>query len=199
MTRLLFPDDPELRPTHDLTAVTSLLEAFSPSNDHQAGERAKMLSFAAEHPDALLRSCLAGHFTASALVLDARRERALLTHHRKLNRWLQLGGHCDGDGNLAHVAWREATEESGIEGLAIDPRPADLDVHTIPARPAKAGRAAEPEHWHLDVRYLVVAPEGAVEVVSEESLALGWFAPAELAGLDVDDSVRRLFRLAFGR
>src|SRR5688572_10916647 len=103
-----------------------------------------MLSFLQEHPlDAHLRSCAPGHFTASALVVDAPGERGLLTHHKKLDRWLQLGGHCDGDSNFAAVALREAQEESGIEGLSIDPRPLDLDIHTIPAR------TGDPEHLHL--------------------------------------------------
>ena len=165
-------------------------------------EREHMLNFADEHDDALLRACVPGHFTASALVLDARGERALLTHHRKLRRWLQLGGHCDGEGNLALVALTEAFEESGIEGLAIDPEPIDLDVHVIPARPerperdGRPGRASEPEHLHLDTRFIVHAPPGAVERASDESLELGWFTPAEARRLDVDASVLRLFARA---
>ena len=89
-------------------------------------------------------------------------------------------------------ALREAVEESGIAELAIDPRPIDLDVHPIPAR------KGEPEHLHLDVRFVVRAPEGAVERISEESKALGWFTPQEAGKLLTDDSVLRLFRLAFG-
>jgi len=151
-----------------------------------------MLAFIAAHPsDAHLRTCLAGHLTASALVIDARGERALLTFHKKLGRWLQLGGHCDGDANLAGAALREAREESGIEDLAIDPDPIDVDIHVIPARPG------EPEHLHLDTRFRVFAAPGAREVISEESLDLAWFTRAEVERLATDDSVRRLFRLAF--
>jgi 8-oxo-dGTP pyrophosphatase MutT (NUDIX family) len=124
-------------------------------------------------------------------VIDSAGERALLTFHAKLGKWLQLGGHCDGDANLAAVALREATEESGIEGLAIDPMPVDLDVHTIPAR------KGEPEHLHLDTRFLVHAPEGARERASAESLELRWFTREEAEDLDTDDSVRRLLRIAF--
>src|SRR5205085_2370564 len=127
-----------------------------------------------------------------ALVVDPSRGVALLTHHRKLGRWLQLGGHCDGDANLARAALREATEESGIADLRIDPEPLDVDVHAIPAR------AGEPEHWHLDTRFLVVAPPGAVEIASAESIALRWFRPDELATIVTDDSVRRLFERALG-
>jgi len=151
-----------------------------------------MLDFIDEHPaDAHLRSCVEGHLTASCLLLDHAGERALLTHHRKLKRWLQLGGHCDGDANLAHVAWCEATEESGIAGIEIDPTPVDLDIHTIPARPG------EPEHWHLDTRFIARAPSGAIEVISHESLELAWISPLDLARLGTDDSVRRLFDIAF--
>ena len=157
-----------------------------------------MLDLIARHPgDAHRRELAEGHLTASALVLDAARERVLLTHHRKLGRWLQLGGHCDGDPDLVRVALTEATEESGIEGLRIDPVPIDLDIHTIPARPARGNRPAEPEHLHYDTRFVVTAPPGAVEVASEESLSLGWFAPGDLARIDLDDSVRRLFNLVF--
>jgi 8-oxo-dGTP pyrophosphatase MutT (NUDIX family) len=114
-----------------------------------------------------------------------------LTHHRKLGRWLQLGGHCDGDANLARAALREAIEESGIEDLRVDPTPIDVDVHAIPER------GAEPRHLHLDTRFLVVAPAGALESAGAESLALRWFDPAELEDVPTDDSVRRLFRRVF--
>ena len=114
----------------------------------------------------------------------------LLTHHGKLRRWLQLGGHCDGDADLARVALREATKESGIEGLAIDPVPIDVDIHTIPAH------KGEPEHLHLDTRFLVRAPAGAVARASDESIGLRWFRAEELDSVETDESVRRLVRIA---
>jgi 8-oxo-dGTP pyrophosphatase MutT (NUDIX family) len=150
-----------------------------------------MLAFLDEHPnDAHLRTCLPGHLTASAIVLDATGTKVLLTHHRKLGRWLQLGGHCDGDADLARVALREATEESGIEGLSIDPVPIDVDIHAIPAR------KDEPEHLHLDTRFLVRAPAGAVARASDESFELRWFDQRDAGAIDTDDSVRRLLRIA---
>jgi len=190
---LLREGDPRLAFDADLDSVRRTLLAYVPPDDGRARTRVEMIAFLNEHEDALSRTCLAGHFTASALVLDAERERGLLTLHKKLGRWLQLGGHCDGDANLAAVALRECREESGIEGLAIDPRPVDVDVHPIPARPG------EPEHLHLDVRYVVHAPVGAEAVVGPESRELRWFAPEELAGVETDETLRRLFRLAFGR
>jgi 8-oxo-dGTP pyrophosphatase MutT (NUDIX family) len=190
--RWLAAGSPELAPVPDLAVARLTIERYVPRDEAQAREREFILGWIDAHPDALLRSCLEGHLTSSALVLDAAGERALLTLHAKLGRWLQLGGHCDGDANLAGSALRECLEESGIDGLAIDPAPVDLDCHRIPVR------AGEPEHWHLDARFLVRAPDGAIARVSAESKALRWFAPSELASLDTDDSVRRLFERAFG-
>lgn len=176
----------------ELDRLRALLEAYSARDTAQDLTRRRMLAFAREHPGALHRTCLAGHFTASALLLDAAGERALLTHHRKLGRWLQIGGHCDGDGDPTAVAARELLEESGIAAIHVAPHPVDLDIHTIPAR------KHEPEHLHLDVRFLAHAPAGAVPVPNHESLELRWFTPDELSGINTDDSVIRLFRLAFG-
>jgi 8-oxo-dGTP pyrophosphatase MutT (NUDIX family) len=184
----------DLVSTPDLAVARHLLAAWDPPTLDQERTRDRMLAFVDRHPeDAHLRTCLEGHLTASALVLDGKSERALLTFHAKLGRWLQLGGHCDGDANLAAVALREATEESGIEELEIEPLPIDLDVHSIPAR------KGEPEHLHLDTRFLVFAPQGARERTGEESLELRWFTPEEALDLETDDSVRRLFRIAWSR
>jgi 8-oxo-dGTP pyrophosphatase MutT (NUDIX family) len=178
------------------TPLLASARAWIAALDERAADaptRQRVLDFLDAHPDALLRTCLAGHLTASALVLDARGERVLLGLHAKLGRWLQLGGHCDGDGNLAACALREAREESGIAGLAIDPAPLDLDVHAIPERPD------EPRHWHLDLRFLVRAPAAARARRSPESRALGWFERPQLAGLELDDSLRRLIARAYER
>ncbi len=118
--------------------------------------------------DPFVRERLAGHFTGSAWLVDRRGERVLLTHHRKLERWLQLGGHADGDRDLARVVLREAGEESGLSGLEVEAAPFDLDRHWIPAR------GDVPGHWHYDVRHVVHATGDEAFVVSEESLALAW-------------------------
>lgn len=192
--RRLRAGDARLQSSGDLALTRGLLSDYAPHDEAQRATRARMLVFIDEHPtDAHLRGLAVGHLTASALVVDASGERALLTHHRKLERWLQLGGHCDGDANLMATALREAVEESGIADLCIRPEPIDLDIHSIPARPG------EPEHSHLDTRFVVFAPAGARAVVSDESHELGWFSPAELAHLAVDDSVRRLFERVFAR
>ena len=138
--------------------------------------------------DPFVRERLAGHFTASAWLVSGDGRRALLTHHRKLDRWLQLGGHADGDRDLGRAALREAMEESGLPGLRLeDDAIFDLDRHRIPQH------GGVPAHWHYDVRYLVRASEDEVFMVSDESHALAW---RDIAALAVDDhadaSVRRM-------
>ena len=184
----------ELPFTADLAFARALLASWAPPDGDQKSVRDAILAFIDAHPlDAHLRARPEGHLTASALVLDASGERALLTFHKKLGRWLQLGGHCDGDANLPGAALREAREESGIDDLTIDPVPVDVDIHRIP--PHKD----EPEHLHLDTRFIAWAPPGAREAISDESLELRWFTREESESLATDDSVRRLFRIAFAR
>jgi len=152
--------------------------------------------FASEHDDCLLRSCVPGHITASAWIVSRDGSRCLLTHHRKLDRWLQLGGHVDGESRIEEAARREAVEESGFgEVELLLPRgwlvPLDLDVHPIPAR------GTEPEHLHWDVRFLFrVGGDTDVPVVSEESHDVKWFTAAELHGVTDEESVLRLHRKA---
>jgi 8-oxo-dGTP pyrophosphatase MutT (NUDIX family) len=138
--------------------------------------RQALLAFLAARPDACLRSCEAGHVTASTLVLDDSGTRTLLTLHPRIGRWLQLGGHCEpADTTLAGAALREATEESGIDGLVIDPEPLHVGVHPVTCSLGKPTR-------HLDVRFLVRAPAGAREVRSAESDDLRWWPLAEPPG-----------------
>ena len=135
------------------------------------------------------RSHAIGHFTGSAWLVSADESRVLLTHHRKLDRWLQLGGHADGDADLASVALREAGEESGLGGLRVERDIFDLDRHRIPAR------GNEPEHWHYDVRFVVRTNDSEEFVVSDESHALAWREIASLMNDDAaDPSLRRMAR-----
>lgn len=155
----------------------------------EAVHRDRMLALLDEAPDCFLRSCFPGHFTGSALVVSADGSRALLHHHKFLDRWLQFGGHCDGEADVLRVAIREAEEESGIMGLIITSRrPFDLDIHAIPENP----RRGEPAHFHYDVRYMLIAPEGAEPAVSDESHSLRWFTPAEAQAMPLDGGLHRL-------
>ena len=149
--------------------------------------RERMLVLLDTTPDCFHRTSFPAHFTGSALVVSADGSRALLHHHRKLDRWMQFGGHCDGEEDVLRVAQREALEESGIDGLILaSPRPYDLDIHEIPARPI------EPAHYHYDVRWMLIAPENATPVASEESRELRWFTPAEARALKLDAGLIRL-------
>ncbi|MBP6748093.1 MAG: NUDIX hydrolase [Xanthomonadaceae bacterium] len=142
-----------------------------------------------ELPDPFLRARLAGHFTASAWLVDRAGTRLLMTHHRKLDRWLQLGGHADGDRDLAAVALKEAEEESGLTDLRVEPETFDLDRHWIPER------GEVPGHWHYDVRYVVRATGSEAFAISDESHDLAW---REIAGLlddaSIDPSIARMAR-----
>jgi 8-oxo-dGTP pyrophosphatase MutT (NUDIX family) len=127
------------------------------------------LAFLAARPDACLRECVPGHITASTLVLDHTGTRALLTLHTRIGRWLQLGGHCEKtDADIAAAALREATEESGIDDLRIDPALAALHVHPVTCSLGVPTR-------HLDMQFIVHAPEGIEIVCSDESLDLRWW------------------------
>ncbi len=128
-----------------------------------------------------------GHFTGSAFVVSADGERTLLTHHRKLNRWLQPGGHADGDGDLQSVALREAIEETGLSELEVGAMIFDLDRHWIPER------KSEPGHWHYDVRFLVRATGSEEFVISVESNDLRWWPITSVATDETfDPSLRRM-------
>ena len=155
-----------------------------------AGEQATVDAFRellADDADPFVRGRLAGHFTASAWLVDRTGTRVLLTHHRKLGIWVQLGGHADGDRDLARVALREAEEESGLAGLRVEPEVFDLDRHWIPEHKGVPG------HWHYDVRYVVHVGGSEAFVVGEESHDLAWRGIRAIAADPAADaSLRRM-------
>jgi 8-oxo-dGTP pyrophosphatase MutT (NUDIX family) len=156
---------------------------------------ARVIQFVRAHEDCFERTCLEGHVTGSAWILSPDHRCVLLTHHRKLGRWLQLGGHCDGDADPFRVALREAREESGMHRLRplpeeAGPVPLDVDVHPIPAR------EGEPAHFHFDVRFLLEAAPGEEFVLGEESHALRWVERARLCETVEEESLLRMERHA---
>ena len=161
---------------HD-DAVRVLTGWTATSGDAELGRR-RTLDLLTAGPVAMTRAHRPGHVTASSLIVDDA-GRVLLCLHGRLGKWMQLGGHCEaGDPTLAAAALREATEESGIDGLVLDEDPIDIDIHEVRCGAAE-GAPAEPSVHH-DVRFLLRAPAGAIERISAESADLAWFAPDAL-------------------
>ena len=172
------------------SALARSLRAHATDDALERDHRERMLRLSELAADPFARSCFEpGHFTASAFVLSPSRDALLLIHHKKLDRWLQPGGHVEPeDTDMLAAARREAAEEVGLRELAAGrDDPFDLDVHDIPARPD------EPAHAHFDVRFLFVAPTLAF-ALSAESKAARWVALTELSGPGVDASVARAAR-----
>ncbi|WSX88863.1 NUDIX hydrolase [Micromonospora sp. NBC_00898] len=162
--------------------AAAVLAGWTPTGPAAARARDRTLDLLAAGPAAMSRGHRAGHVTASALVLDPTGGRVLLCLHGKFRKWVQLGGHCEpGDRTLAGAALREATEESGIAGLTVDPVPIDVDIHPV---------SCQGGSLHYDVRFAVFAPAGAIERVSAESAALGWFPPDRLPEPLADGTVQ---------
>jgi 8-oxo-dGTP pyrophosphatase MutT (NUDIX family) len=165
------------------------LAAYVPTGPEDAEARDRIAAFVRHNDRCFERALEIGHITGSAWIVDPARARCLLTHHRKLGRWLQLGGHADGSADVRSVARREATEESGLRSLrTVSESIFDCDVHAIPAR------GAEPQHFHYDVRYLLEADPAEPLVISEESKDLVWIEIERVGVLSPDESVLRMAR-----
>ncbi len=171
-------------------SLEKALVRYAQQHPDNATQAERILHFIRSTPDCFERHHAEGHITGSAWLLNPEGTHALLTLHRKLGRWLQPGGHADGDADTLRVALREAREESGIVGIVpLDADIFDVDIHEIPARPA----AGEPAHRHYDIRYLMQAPHPAFRI-SDESVALCWFSPAELSAMQAEESLLRMVR-----
>ncbi|MBL8173498.1 MAG: NUDIX hydrolase [Bryobacterales bacterium] len=165
------------------------LAAHAPSTEEEAAMRTRLAEFVTDHEDCFDRALTVGHVTGSAWIVDRERTHVLLTHHRKLDKWLQLGGHADGDADVLRVAMREACEESGLQTLSpVSESIFDVDIHAIPAR------NSEPEHFHYDVRYALEADRTEGIVLSDESHELRWVPVEEVRMLTEEESVLRMVR-----
>lgn len=168
--------------------LAALLARYPHSDAEERAHAQRVLEFVRANPDCFERTLLSGHITASAWLVDTTHQRVLLTHHRKLGLWLQLGGHADGEPDVLAAALREAREESGLTEIRpISDAVFDVDIHAIPARDQ------EPEHFHYDIRFALEAPADAAYVVSPESLDLAWITIGHIVGNnEYDASLQRM-------
>ena len=191
--------DPGPEPTTDIRlrpgglddAVSEVEAALLP--EHRESTRRRVLDFCRRHDDALHRSCEPGHLTSSGFVVDPDAGKVLLIQHRKLGRWLQPGGHADGDGLLSRVAHREILEETGLGDVVVLSPAFDIDIHAIPACPS------DPEHLHLDLRFLAVASARGPLNPNHETEAARWLGADDqvLDGdADLAEPARRALALA---
>jgi 8-oxo-dGTP pyrophosphatase MutT (NUDIX family) len=172
--------------------VLALLRRYEVEHPDEHECISRVVSLVTQHADCFDRSCLPGHITASVWIASADRQHFLLTHHKKLNRWLQLGGHADGDPDVRAVALREAREESGMRDFEFvphsEPSLIDVDVHRIPAF------GSEPAHDHHDLRFALIAKPDQPIAVSDESHDVAWFELNRLDELISEESLLRLAR-----
>lgn len=179
----------DTNPTMHRRDLLDKLDNYKPIDAADAAQHDRISSFVKTHPDCFKRSLAVGHITGSAWLINKAGTRVLLTHHRKLDMWLQLGGHTDGDADVLRVAIREAQEESGLNAIhALSTDIFDLDVHEIPAR------EDTPVHDHHDIRFLLQADTDDDFIISDESHELRWCTPEETLRLSSDKSVQRMVR-----
>jgi 8-oxo-dGTP pyrophosphatase MutT (NUDIX family) len=160
---------------------------FDLRTEHDESCASRLIDLIRSRENAFDRNPEPGHVTGSAVVVSEDFEMLLMTHHAKLGRWLQLGGHCDGIKDAYFVAKKEAYEESGLDHIeSLTSQILDLDIHTIPAS------SRDPEHLHYDVRYLFRADTCAALQVSAESRSLRWVPLVDLESVTTEVSVLRL-------
>lgn len=169
-----------------------LLTDYRPLTKKEEEYRSRMIAFLTEHGEnAFKRELLVGHFTASAFVLNQEQTHFLLMHHKKLHKWLQPGGHCDGNADVLAVAIKEAQEESGITHIAaVVPDIFDIDIHEIPEY------NGVPAHLHYDIRFLLTTVDTDTLVQNEESHALRWFAFDEAVPTQEESVIRMIKKLS---
>lgn len=168
--------------------LLTMLNSYAASHPGESVLVSDFLGFVENEPRCFERDCWTGHVTGSAWLLDTSQRAVLLTRHKKLGKWLQLGGHSDGDSDTLLVAVREAEEESGLTVEPLSEIPFDVDIHPIPAR------GSEPRHFHFDVRFLLRTVSGDEFQVSDESHALAWARLDNLQNFTDEPSILRMAR-----
>jgi 8-oxo-dGTP pyrophosphatase MutT (NUDIX family) len=174
-------------PTEPKQALLLLLNAYRAQDVRDERSWRAILEFIDREPLAAYRETVEGHLTASAWIVNRTGDRVLLMHHRKLNKWIQPGGHADGDWDLPFVAFREASEETGLSSLEIQAEKVfDVDVHAIPAYKNVAA------HRHFDLRFVCVADDEEPIVQSSESYAIAWVAIEAIERYTTEESILRM-------
>jgi 8-oxo-dGTP pyrophosphatase MutT (NUDIX family) len=168
-------------------SLLQLLKNHQPSTPEETQFKQQTIEFVEQNSDCFERSLLIGHITGSAWIVDKSRQFTLLTHHRKLDKWFQTGGHCDGDSDVLNVAMKEAMEETGLTNIqAISSNIFDIDIHEIPER------KGVPTHLHYDVRFLLEADINEPLFISSESSDLAWIELSKVSQLNDSQSIMRM-------
>ncbi len=175
--------------------IITALQAYRPCNEQEERDKAVILDYLRKNPDAFSRTNLIAHMTASAWVVNGRRDRVLMVYHRIYDSWSWTGGHADGDEDLARVALREVREETGVKSARlVSDEIYSLEVLTVDGH-EKNGKYV-PSHLHLNVTYLIEADEtDPLAVCEEENSGVRWFSPeAALAASTEPWFVQRIYR-----
>jgi 8-oxo-dGTP pyrophosphatase MutT (NUDIX family) len=169
--------------------LLELLESYTPFDHTEAKFHQEIKTFVEAQPACFERTLQTGHITGSAWIVDSTRQYTLLTHHHKLDKWFQTGGHCDGDPDVLAVALKEAEEETGLQNLkVVSSQIFDIDIHLIPER------KNEPAHYHYDVRFLIEADKNEVFTITSESKDLAWVLLDNVESLNNSDSIIRMVK-----
>jgi len=169
--------------------ILNLLANYTSTDEAESAMISRTVQFIQSHPDCFERGLLTGHVTGSAWVINGAFTHVLLIHHFKLNRWLQPGGHCDGDGDVLNVALKEAGEETGLMVKPKSDRIFDVDIHQIPQR------KDVPAHLHYDIRFLFTADMGQPLIMNQqETRDIKWVPIGEVELLNNEEGVMRMVR-----
>jgi len=167
--------------------ISTLLDRYTPFDATEAKMKDEILQFVHGHKNYMDKTLEVGHITGSAWIIDLEARYALLTHHQRLNRWLQLGGHGEGEEFVKDIALREAIEESGLQSLQLENEEVfSLDVHPIPEN------KGFPAHTHFDLRFLIVADKNQPIVVSPESKDVKWILLEEISKYNSEPAITRM-------
>jgi len=167
--------------------LLQLIEEYAENFPNETDVTARLSDFVKENPTCFERELACGHITGSAWLVDLKGKRVLLTHHKKLNGWFQLGGHADGDSDILNVSMTEAREESGIDNLTpVSGKIFDIDIHLIPEH------KSVPAHYHYDICFAIQVVDTENYIVSDESNDLAWVATEDMKQYSDTQSMLRM-------